>query len=154
MADATTRQRWTDFVPYHTAQRGARIVPVRFLGAAHWRTVQGTTGYYIDDPTRPYRFYPVEFNFLRVCWVEVTWNPIDQRWDHVRPLGPQYQCEIRDPPPPLTEWGRVDGEEEESSESNEETSEDEDQPRSTEAEVSRAPTDPIITELAAAAESI
>ena len=39
MAQATTRQWWTDFVPYSITERGPHIVPQRFLGAARWRTV-------------------------------------------------------------------------------------------------------------------
>ena len=104
MANATTRHRWTDFAPHSLQTRGERIVPQRFLGATRWRTVRGDTGYFIDDATRPSCFYPVEFNFAHACWVETTWNPIDRRWDVIRPLGPQYQCDIYEPIPHVSEW--------------------------------------------------
>ena len=111
MAQATTRQLWMDFVPYSITERGPHIVPQRFLGAARWRTVRESTRYFIDDHTRPYCFYPVEFHFAQVCWVEITWNPIDQCWDVLCPLHPRYQCKIPYPVPPVVEWGPLDGEE-------------------------------------------
>ncbi len=43
---------------------------------------------------RPAQYYPVEFNHNFVCWTEVTWNAPNNRWDIVRPAGPDYQCDI------------------------------------------------------------
>ena len=165
MAQATTRQQWTDFVSHSLEERGPRIVPQRFLGAARWRTVRDNTGYFIDDPTRPYRFYPVEFNFAHACWVEVTWNPIDRRWDCICPLHPRYQCEILYPVPPVNKWGPLDGAENTEPQTVEEvlqqaesdtTKDSEESERSEHSPTpqTHASTDPIIADLTIAAESI
>ena len=166
MAQATTRQQWTDFVPYSLTERGQCIVPRRFLGAARWRTVRDSTGYFIDDPTRPYQFYPVEFHFVQACWVEVIWNPIDRRWDCIRPLNPRYQCEIPYPAPPVAEWGPLNGEEDteppaaaEGAPPQVESDTTEDSEESEHLEhlptpQTHASTDPIIVDLTIAAESI
>ena len=166
MAQATTRQQWTDFVPYSITERGPRIVPQRFLGVARWRTVRESTGYFIDNPTRPYRYYPIEFHFAQACWVEITWNPIDRRWDIIRPLHPHYQCEIPYPVPPVIEWGPLDGAEEMEPQEPAEVA-----PQQVESDTTKdsegsehsgrsltpqthTSTDPIITDLTIAAESI
>ncbi|KAH9180282.1 hypothetical protein EDB89DRAFT_1900224 [Lactarius sanguifluus] len=48
--------------------------------------------------------------FKHICWVEVTWNPIDNWWDTVRPAGPSYNCNIDARNVPIhTQWGRIDG---------------------------------------------
>ena len=165
MAQATTRQQWTDFVPHFLTERGLCIVPRRFLGAARWRTVRDSTGYFIDDPTRPYRFYPVEFNFAHACWVEVTWNPIDRRWDCICPLHPRYQCEIPHPVPPVAEWGPLDGAEDTEPQETEEappqaesdTTEDSEESERSERSPTpqmHASTDPAVADLTVAAELI
>ncbi|KAH9160217.1 hypothetical protein EDB89DRAFT_1915035 [Lactarius sanguifluus] len=77
----TTRDQWTSFQPYSLERRGERNVPEQFLRAARWREYRGDTGYFVDFAGGPTRFRPVEFNFENVCWTEVTWNPIDNRWD-------------------------------------------------------------------------
>ena len=51
-------------------------------------------GYYVDIPTRPSRYYPVEFNFPHFCWCEVTWSTFHQRWNVTRPTGDEYWCDI------------------------------------------------------------
>ena len=73
--------------------------------------VQDSTGYFIDDPTRPYCFYPIKFHVSQACWVEITWNPLDRCWDVIHPLHLCYQCKIPHPVPPTIEWGPLDGEE-------------------------------------------
>ncbi|KAH9008758.1 hypothetical protein EDB85DRAFT_1903851 [Lactarius pseudohatsudake] len=56
----------------------------------------------------------VGFNFENVCWVEITWNPIDSRWDAVRPAGQNYNCDIDTRGLPTREqWGHIDGQPEE-----------------------------------------
>ena len=72
-----------------------------------------------------------------MCWVETTWNPIDWRWDVIRPLGPQYQCDIYEPIPHISDWGPLNGQEVSQG------------PNTT-----HASTDPVVTDLALAAESI
>ena len=166
VVQATTRQQWTDFVPYSISEQGPHIVPWQFLGAARWRTVRESTGYFIDDPTRPYHFYPVEFHFTQACWVEITWNPIDRCWDVIHPLHPHYQCKIPHLVPPTIEWGSLDGEEDTElqepeelapqqapSDTTKDSEESECSGRSPTLQM-HASTDLIITDLTIAAESI
>ncbi|KAH9041971.1 hypothetical protein EDB85DRAFT_1886021 [Lactarius pseudohatsudake] len=70
----------------------------------------GVTGYFVDIPTRPSRYYPVEFNFKHICWAEVAWNPPLQRWDINRPAGSEFHCDIdRREIPSRKNWGQLDG---------------------------------------------
>ena len=161
VANATTRHRWTDFVPHSLEARGEWIVPQQFLRAAWWRTVQGDTGYFIDNATRPSCFYPIEFNFAHVCWVETTWNPIDWQWDVIHLLGPQYQCDIYEPIPHVSDWGPLDGQETHNKpQSDDSNTESDASEHTSQGEISQGPntthtsTDPIVTDLALAAESI
>jgi len=93
VAHITTRERW-GFTPYSIEERGERDVPLIYLRTAQWRTVRGSTGYFVNIPTRPAQYYPVEFNHDFVCWTEITWNAPNHRWDVVRPTGPDYRCDI------------------------------------------------------------
>ncbi|KAH9031268.1 hypothetical protein EDB84DRAFT_1562286 [Lactarius hengduanensis] len=121
-AEATTTQRDSDeadhraatytrdFQTYYLKRRGERNVPILFLGAARWRQYRGDEGYFVDFASGPTRFRAVEFNFEHSCWVEVTWNPIDNRWDAVRPAGRNYNCDIDARNLPVgTNWGPIDG---------------------------------------------
>ena len=56
--------------------------------------VRGSTGYFVNIPTRPSQYYPVEFNHIYVCWCEITWNAPENLWNVVRPAGPDYRCDI------------------------------------------------------------
>ncbi|KAI9434487.1 hypothetical protein H4582DRAFT_2176304 [Lactarius indigo] len=77
--------------------------------AASWRERQEETGYFVEF-NGPSRFCPVEFNFDHLCWVEVTWNPIDSQWDAVRPAGPRYRCDIDARElNTRSDWGPIDG---------------------------------------------
>ncbi|KAH9040495.1 hypothetical protein EDB85DRAFT_2173781 [Lactarius pseudohatsudake] len=105
-----------------------------FLGVARWRTHNGVIGYFVDIPTWPSRYYPVEFNFDHICWAKVAWNPPLQRWDVNRPAGSEFCCDInRREIPSREDWGRLDGQEtpssqaapEAASESETDTEEDE-----------------------------
>ncbi|KAH9039631.1 hypothetical protein EDB85DRAFT_2141138 [Lactarius pseudohatsudake] len=109
----TTRDQWQRvFEPYTLNRRGDRNVPVIFLGAARWRTHNGVIGYFVDIPTRPSCYYPVEFNFDHICWAEVAWNPPLQRWDVNRPAGSEFHCDIdRHEIPSREDWGRLNGQE-------------------------------------------
>jgi len=93
MVHITTRERWA-FAPYTIEDRGERNVPLIYLKEARWRTVQGNTGYFVNIPTRPDQYYPVEFNHIYVCWYEITWNAPEAVWNVVRPAGPDYCCDI------------------------------------------------------------
>ncbi|KAH9014841.1 hypothetical protein EDB85DRAFT_1899021 [Lactarius pseudohatsudake] len=99
---------------YSLERRGDRNVPTQFLGAARWREYRGDTGYFVDFASGPSRYQPVEFNFENVCWVEITWNPINSQWDAVRPAGRSYNCDIDTRGLPTREqWGHIDGRPEE-----------------------------------------
>ena len=114
----------------------------------------------------PYHFYPVEFHFAQVCWVEVTWNPIDRCWDVIQPLHPHHQCEILYPVPPVIEWGPLDKEEDTKPQASVEeapplaesdTTEDSKESECSECSPTpqtHTPTDPIIVDLTIAAELI
>ncbi len=93
MACLTTRERWA-FAPYAIEERGEQNVPLIYLKEARWRTVRGSTGYFVNIPTRPSQYYPVEFNHIYVCWCEITWNAPEGVWNVVRPTGPDYCCDI------------------------------------------------------------
>ncbi len=93
MARLTTKDRWV-FAPYSLEERGERNVPLIYLKEAWWRTVRGSTGYFVNIPTRPSQYYPVEFNHNFVCWTEITWNAPQNRWSVDRPTGPDYRCDI------------------------------------------------------------
>ncbi len=93
MAYLTTKDHWV-FQPYSIESQGPCNVPTRYLKTARWRTIRGSTGYYIDIPTRPSRHYPVEFNFPNFCWCEVTWSVFHQHWSVTRPTGDEYRCDI------------------------------------------------------------
>jgi len=81
-------------VPYIIEERGERNIPLIYLKTARWRTVRGSTGYFVNIPTRPNQYYPVEFNHTYVCWCEITWNAPEAVWNIVRPAGPDYHCDI------------------------------------------------------------
>ncbi len=109
MARITTRERWV-FTPYSINERGERDVPLIYLKTAWWRTVRGSTGYFVNIPTRPAQYYPVEFNHNFVCWTEITWNAPQNRWDVVRPTGPDYRCDIfEDEVRTAGQVGQIDG---------------------------------------------
>ncbi len=56
--------------------------------------VRGSTRYFVNIPTRPSQYYPVEFNHTYVCWCEITWNAPKAVWNIARPAGPDYHCDI------------------------------------------------------------
>ncbi len=93
MACLTTRERWA-FAPYAIEERGERNVPLIYLKTARWNTIRGSTGYFVNIPTRPNQYYPVEFNHIYLCWCEITWNAPENLWNVVRPAGPDYRCDI------------------------------------------------------------
>src|SRR6266571_1900678 len=93
MVHITTRERWA-FAPYAIEDRGERNIPLIYLKEARWRTVQGSTRYFVNIPTRPSQYYPVEFNHIYMCWCKITWNAPEVVWNVVRPTGPDYRCDI------------------------------------------------------------
>jgi hypothetical protein len=78
MVSRTTREVWGDegpFPTYNIDNRGPWSVPYKFTKAATWTIIDGVEGYYARSLLKPEvetgRYYPVEFNFERCCWVEV-----------------------------------------------------------------------------------
>jgi hypothetical protein len=74
----TTREIWEQegpFPTYNLDSRGTRNIPYEFTKAATWTIIDGVEGYYsrslIEPEVEVGRYYPVEFNFERRCWVEV-----------------------------------------------------------------------------------
>jgi hypothetical protein len=74
----TTQEIWELEVPfpiYNIDHQGPRNVPYEFTKAATWTIIDGVEGYYsrslIEPEVEVGRYYPVEFNFERRCWVEV-----------------------------------------------------------------------------------
>jgi hypothetical protein len=74
----TTREVWLEEGPfpiYNIDNRGPRSVPYEFTKSATWTIINGVEGYYARSLLEPEveagRYYPVEFNFERRCWVEV-----------------------------------------------------------------------------------
>jgi len=61
----TTREWWA-FAPYTIEERGEWNVPLIYLKEARWQTVRGSTEYFVNIPTRPVQYYPVEFNHIYV----------------------------------------------------------------------------------------
>jgi hypothetical protein len=74
----TTREVWEQegpFPTYNVDNRGPRNVPYEFTKAATWTVIDRIEGYYsrslIEPEVEVGRYYPVEFNFERHCWVKV-----------------------------------------------------------------------------------
>ncbi|KAH9030777.1 hypothetical protein EDB85DRAFT_2146507 [Lactarius pseudohatsudake] len=101
-------------VDCHDSACGLLLYGDDSLRAARWREYRGDIGYFVDFASGPTRYRPVEFNFENVCWVEIMWNPIDNRWDVVRPAGRNFNCDIDARGLPNREqWGQIDGRPEE-----------------------------------------
>ena len=62
-----------DFVVYSLQQRGNRNVPIKFLKAAQWLTINDNTGYWVLDK-KDQIYLPVEFNFENQYWVSIVWK--------------------------------------------------------------------------------
>jgi len=107
----TTADRWgvNQIAGYTIPNRGERNVPTRYLKAARWRTHRGETGYFVDFPTRPDRYYPVEFDFTHTCWCILATNDAGVR-TIVRPTTREYRCDILESEVvPTSRTGPIDG---------------------------------------------
>jgi hypothetical protein len=78
VSQQTTQEIWEQegpFPTYNLDNRGPRNVPYEFTKAATWTIIDRVEGYYsrslIEPEVKVGRYYPVEFNFERCCWVEV-----------------------------------------------------------------------------------
>ncbi len=109
MACLTTKDHWV-FTPYSLEERGEWDIPFIYLKNTRWRTIRGSTGYFVNIPTRPSQYYPVEFNHNFVCWTKITWNAPQNRWNVERPMGPDYRCDIfKDKVRTAGQVGPIDG---------------------------------------------
>jgi len=91
-------------VPYNLRALGFHTIHYRkprrmqctphYIKEARWRTIQGSTGYFVNIPIRPLKYYPVKFNHIYKCWCEIMWNAPENLWNIVRPTGPDYWCDI------------------------------------------------------------
>jgi hypothetical protein len=77
----TTQEIWDQegpFAVYNLDNRGPRNIPYEFTKAAVWTVINEVEGYYsrslIEPEVEAGRYYPVEFNFERRCWVEVRFR--------------------------------------------------------------------------------
>ncbi|KAH9007536.1 hypothetical protein EDB84DRAFT_1572785 [Lactarius hengduanensis] len=103
------RWGWNQVQSYIIPSRGERNVPTRYLKAARWRTHRGETGYFVDFPNRPSRYYPVEFSFEHTCWCILATNDAGIR-TVVRPTTHEYRCDILESEVvPLARVGPIDG---------------------------------------------
>ena len=142
---STTRDRWdwNQVQSYTIPSRGERNVPTRYLRAARWRTHRGETGYFVDFPTRPSRFYPVEFNFEHTCWCILATNNAGIR-TVVRPTTRDYRCDILESEVvPQTRVGPIDGAAATSTTGDEGSGSDRSSEESEEDHLSQAPSSPI-----------
>jgi hypothetical protein len=76
----STREIWAatgPFEQYPISRRLQRNVPSAFLKEAVWQVINGVEHYYTKshapEESGSTNWYPVEFNFEQVCWVEVHW---------------------------------------------------------------------------------
>ena len=76
----TTRDLWVakgPFTHYKVARSRERNVHADYEKAACFDTINGDLGYHarsnIVDKGEEERFFPVEFNSARICWVEICW---------------------------------------------------------------------------------
>ncbi|KAH9028273.1 hypothetical protein EDB85DRAFT_2147991 [Lactarius pseudohatsudake] len=102
------RWGWNQVQLYIIPSRGERNIPTRYLKAARWRTHRGETGYFVDFPNRPSRYYPVEFSFEHTCWCILATNDAGVR-TVVRPTTHEYRCDILESEVvPLARVGPID----------------------------------------------
>jgi hypothetical protein len=76
----STRQIWAatgPFEQYPISGQLQRNIPSAFLKEAVWQVINRVEHYYAKSHTPEEsglsNWYPVEFNFEQVCWVEVCW---------------------------------------------------------------------------------
>jgi uncharacterized membrane protein YgcG len=101
-SQSNTRQLWAEdgaFISYEIP-RGPRNVPQIYTKGATWRVAgEAGEGYYAQSNTdgEPERYYPVEFNTERVCWVEIRWIEnleTGGHWEAFRSAGEDLNCDI------------------------------------------------------------
>jgi hypothetical protein len=100
----STRELWAaagPFEQYPISGRPQRNVPSAFLKEAVWQVINGVERYYArshaPEESGSTNWYPVEFNFERICWAEVRWvEPVagEGYWQAFRIAGEDLQLDI------------------------------------------------------------
>ncbi len=76
-----------------------------------------------------------------MCWTEITWNVPQNRWDVVRPTGPDYRCDIfEDEVQTAGQVGQIDGQQIPTPQTPAPSTEDEDEERGSEGSENTAET--------------
>jgi hypothetical protein len=114
----STRQIWAALGPfeqYPINGRPQRNVPSAFLKEAVWQVINGVERYYAKSHAPEESglavWYPVEFNFEHICWVEVRWvEPItgEGHWQAFRITGEDLHLDITTND--VTEQDRIENE--------------------------------------------
>jgi hypothetical protein len=100
----TTREQWASegsFEVYELRGPVLREVPESFIKAAEWRVHNGIERYHAKsnapEESSSERWYPVEFNFEHLCWVEIRWIEnleIGGTWEAFRIAGEDLGLDI------------------------------------------------------------
>jgi hypothetical protein len=100
----TTREHWASEGPFEAYElRGPvlREVPEAFVKAAEWRVHNGIERYHAKsnapEESSSERWYPVEFNFEHLCWVEIRWIEnleVGGTWEAFRIAGEDLGLDI------------------------------------------------------------
>ena len=79
----TTKFQWSNFKQYALPTRGEQNVPEQYLKNAKWgySPYTGTEGYHANSRYNKDTYFPVEFNFNHLCWVEIHWNRQEEHWE-------------------------------------------------------------------------
>jgi hypothetical protein len=112
----TTRERWASERPFEVYELQGpvlREVPEAFIKAAEWRVHNGIERYHAKsnapEESSSERWYPVEFNFEHLCWVEIRWIEnleIGGTWEAFRIAGEDLGLDIT--PQDAEEQDRLD----------------------------------------------
>jgi hypothetical protein len=114
----STRQIWAatgPFKQYPISRQLQRNIPSAFLKEAVWQVINRVECYYAKshapEESGLDNWYPVEFNFEQVCWVEVCWvEPVtgEGYWQAFRIAGEDLHLDIT--PAELAEQDCVEAE--------------------------------------------
>jgi hypothetical protein len=112
----STREIWAvtgPFEQYPISRRLQRNIPSAFLKEAVWQVINRVERYYAKSHTPEEsgstNWYPVEFNFEQVCWVEVCWvEPVagEGYWQAFHIAGEDLHLDIT--PAELAEQDQVE----------------------------------------------
>jgi hypothetical protein len=100
----TTREHWASegpFEAYDLQGPVQRDIPENFIKAAEWRVYNGIERYHArstaPEESSSERWYPVEFNFEHLCWVEIRWTEnleVGGTWEAFRIAGEDLGLDI------------------------------------------------------------